>query len=51
MEVARWAFKGYGLRWKIEEYHRHIKQEYGLEDIQMKTFDACRADRSHVHYL
>lgn len=38
LEVAPWAFKGYGLRWKIEEYHRHIKQEYKLEDIQVKTF-------------
>ena len=38
IEVAKWAFKGYGLRWKIEEYHRHIKQEYKLENIQIKTF-------------
>jgi len=38
IEVAKWVFKGYGLRWKIEEYHRHIKQEYCLEDIQIKTF-------------
>lgn len=43
MEVAKWAFKGYGLRWKIEEYHRHIKQEYRLEDIQMKTFDGLQS--------
>lgn len=43
MEVATWAFKGYGLRWKIEEYHRHIKQEYKLEDIQMKTFDGLQS--------
>jgi len=38
IEVANWAFKGYGLRWKIEEYHRHVKQEYKLEDMQMRTF-------------
>jgi hypothetical protein len=38
IEVAGWAFKGYGMRWKIEEYHRHVKQEYKLEDIQIKTF-------------
>lgn len=38
IEVAQWAFKGYGLRWKIEEYHRHIKQTYNLEAIQIKTF-------------
>ena len=43
VEVAKWAFAGYGLRWKIEEYHRHIKQEYGLEDIQMKTFDGLQS--------
>jgi len=43
IEVAKWAFKGYGLRWKIEEYHRHIKQEYRLEDIQMKTFEGLQS--------
>lgn len=43
IEVAKWAFKGYGRRWKIEEYHRHIKQEYRLEDIQIKTFDGLQS--------
>ena len=43
IEVAQWAFKGYGLRWKIEEYHRHVKQEYKLQDIQMKTFDGLQS--------
>ncbi len=43
IEVAQWAFKGYGLRWKIEEYHRHIKQEYKLEDIQIKTFTGLQS--------
>ena len=38
LEILEQAFKGYGYRWSIEEYHRHIKQEYNLEDIQMKTF-------------
>ncbi len=33
IKVAQWIFKGYGLRWKIEEYHKYIKQEYKLEDI------------------
>ena len=37
-EIVDQAFKGYGYRWSIEEYHRHVKQEYNLEDIQMKTF-------------
>lgn len=43
LEIAKWAFKGYGLRWKIEEYHRHIKQEYKLEDIQIKTFTGLQS--------
>lgn len=43
IEVAQWAFKGYGLRWKIEEYHRHIKQEYKLEKIQIKTFSGLQS--------
>src|SRR5690554_4347552 len=42
-EVARWAFDGYGKRWKIEEYHIHIKQAYRLEDIQMKTFNGLQS--------
>jgi hypothetical protein len=43
IEVAKWAFNGYGLRWKIEEYHRHVKQEYKLEDIQLKTFEGLQS--------
>ncbi len=43
IEVAQWAFKGYGLRWKLEEYHRHVKQEYRLEDVQIKTFTGIQS--------
>lgn len=43
IQVAKWAFQGYGLRWKIEEYHRHIKQEYKLEDVQLKTFNGLQS--------
>jgi|SRR5690554_1053268 len=43
LEVALWAFDGYGKRWRIEEYHRHIKQAYRLEDIQMKTFNGLQS--------
>lgn len=38
VEILEQAFRGYGYRWSIEEYHRHIKQEYNLEDIQMRTY-------------
>ena len=43
IEVAGWAFKGYGLRWKIVECHRHVKQEYRLEEIQIKTFTGLQS--------
>jgi hypothetical protein len=43
IEVISEAFKAYGFRWKIEEYHRHIKSCYGLEDIQIKTFEGLQS--------
>lgn len=43
VEVISEAFKAYGFRWKIEEYHRHIKGCYRLEDIQIKTFDGLQS--------
>ena len=42
-DVLSQAFKGYGYRWSIEEYHRHIKQEYGLEKIQMRTYKGLQS--------
>ena len=42
-EVIQEAFKAYGFRWKIEEYHRHIKSSYNLEDIQIKTFEGLQS--------
>jgi hypothetical protein len=43
VEVIGEAFKAYGFRWKIEEYHRHIKSCYRLEDIQIKTFEGLQS--------
>jgi Transposase DDE domain len=43
VEVIQEAFKAYGFRWKIEEYHRHIKDCYNLEDIQIKTFEGLQS--------
>lgn len=42
-EVIQETFKAYGFRWKIEEYHRHIKSSYNLEDIQIKTFEGLQS--------
>lgn len=42
IDVIEEAFTAYGFRWKIEEYHRHIKPCYSLEDIQIKTFEGLQ---------
>ena len=41
-EVVEESFRGYGYRWKIEEYHRHIKNQFHLEDIQIRKFEGLR---------
>lgn len=43
LDVLNQAFKGYGYRWSIEEYHRHVKQEYHLEDTQMRKFTGLQS--------
>lgn len=43
VDIIGEAFKAYGFRWKIEEYHRHIKSCYALEDIQIKTFEGLQS--------
>ena len=43
IDVIKETFTAYGFRWKIEEYHRHIKMCYGLEDIQVKTFEGLQS--------
>lgn len=43
IDVVKEAFTAYGFRWKIEEYHRHIKNCYNLEDIQVKTFEGLQS--------
>ena len=34
--------EGYGLRWRIEEYHRQIKQDYRLESIRLRKYSAIK---------
>jgi hypothetical protein len=38
IDILNQVFKSYGFRWHIDEYHRLVKQEYGLEKIQMRIF-------------
>jgi len=36
------AMRGYGLRWRIEEYHRQIKSDYHLEEICLRRYAALK---------
>lgn len=47
-EIVEENFRGYGYRWKIEEYHRHIKSQYHLEDLQIKVFNGLQTMLSVV---
>ena len=37
-EILSKALSMYGMRWKIEEVHRHFKQQYGWESIQLSSY-------------
>jgi hypothetical protein len=41
-EAIKTTMEGYGNRWKIEEVHRHIKDDYHLEDIQLRNYSALK---------
>jgi len=36
--IVKKAIRMYRIRWKIEEVHRHLKQEYGWEKIQLSSY-------------
>lgn len=42
-EAIEIAMKGYQYRWKVEEFHRQIKQDYSLENILYQRYEAVRA--------
>ena len=37
-EIISKALESYRLRWKIEELHRQVKQDYGWEDMQLLSY-------------
>ena len=37
-EAAKAIFESYGNRWKIEEYHRYIKENYRIEEIRLGKY-------------
>jgi hypothetical protein len=54
-EVVEESFRGYGYRWKIEEYHRHIKNQfhpalagYSDKEIRRSENDAINSNYCYV---
>lgn len=42
IEAVQIAMEGYGYRWKIEEVHRQIKNDYHLESICLRRYTALK---------
>jgi hypothetical protein len=36
------AMEAYGFRWRVEEYHRQVKQNYSLEKICLRKYNAIK---------
>jgi len=41
-QVMDTVMEGYGYRWRVEEYHRQIKQDYALESICLREYEALK---------
>jgi hypothetical protein len=41
-EAVQIAMQGYGYRWKIEEVHRQVKNDYHLEDVRLRRYTALK---------
>lgn len=37
-DMVKYILESYRLRWKIEEVHRQVKNDFGWEDIQLQTY-------------
>ena len=48
IEIMETVMEAYGLRWRVEEYHRQIKQDYGLEKICLRKYNAIKTMGSLV---
>lgn len=41
-ELVEFVFRAYKIRWKIEEVHRHIKNDFKWEDIRLLKYDRLK---------
>jgi len=42
-EAVNEVFEGYKLRWRIEEFHRQIKQDFDLEEITCRKYSTIKS--------
>jgi len=42
-EAVNEVFEGYKLRWRIEEFHRQIKQDFALEEITCRKYSTIKS--------
>jgi len=41
-QAVRQVMEGYGCRWRIEEVHRQVKQDYRYESVSLRRYTALR---------
>jgi hypothetical protein len=41
-QVMDTVMEGYGYRWRVEEYHRQLKQDYALESMCLREYEALK---------
>ena len=41
-EAVKQAMEGYGCRWRIEEVHRQVKQDFHYESVSLRRYHALR---------
>jgi hypothetical protein len=41
-QIMDTVMEGYGYRWRVEEYHRQLKQDYDLESICLRDYEALK---------
>jgi len=41
-QVMDTVMEGYGYRWRVEEFHRQIKQDYALESMCLQEYEALK---------
>ena len=49
-EFLTYVLKSYRARWKIEEYHRQIKQDFCWEDIKLQNYQRIKTMNTILHF-